>query len=251
MTLHLKVLASSSAGNCGLLIYRDKYFLIDAGFSGKRLRQLLQPFGIIPSDLSGVFVTHEHQDHIIGLKVLRKCPHIQFYANYRTANAIERKYELHGPWKIFNIGEAFYFDHDLSINTFPLPHDAIEPVGYTFKCDKYQCAWATDFGHMTQTIADALSQSDEIVLESNHDEQLLRNHPTRPAYLKERILGPLGHLSNRAAYDFLKNNRGIWQKIYLAHLSKDCNSYELVHQLFQPLAQRNHFELIIIDPRTI
>jgi phosphoribosyl 1,2-cyclic phosphodiesterase len=248
MTLTLKVLGSSSSGNCGLLINQGKYYLIDAGFSGRRISQLLKAYHITLSNLSGVFITHEHQDHIVGLKILTQQPHLNFYANFATSSAIESKYNIKGPWKIFKTGQIFDIDPSLSVKTFSIPHDTVDPIGFLFKTCDYSCAWVTDLGHITQDIRQALMKAQDIVFESNHDETLVRNHPTRPSYVKERILGPLGHLSNKAAFDFIKNNRGPWKNICLAHLSKDCNSCEIVKQLFQPLANTYGFKLTIVDP---
>ena len=246
MGLSLKVLGSSSSGNCGLLAYNGNYFLIDAGFSGKKIRELLQTYGLVLEDLSGVFVTHEHHDHIVGLKVLAR-KNIPFFANKRTAEAIEKKYALNYHWRIFESGREFLMQ-GLKIRPLIISHDAIEPVSFVFKSEEETCVWVTDIGSLEGNIVAAISEADILVLESNHDEQMVREHPTRPEYLKERILGPLGHLSNRTAYQLLKNTEGHWRTVCLAHLSKDCNSVQKVKQLFQPLADERQFELVIVDP---
>lgn len=246
-SISVKVLGSSSSGNCGLLIHKGRYYLIDAGFSGKKIKEKLSPFGITLNDLSGVFITHEHLDHILGLKVLSKVNSIKFYANYKTAQAIENQYKLQAPWCIFDTSDTFIVNN-LEIKTFSIPHDAGDPVGYLFKADNECCAWATDLGHITEEIATLLSQADTLILESNYDTQLLWGHPTRPQYLKERIASPLGHLSNAEAFNFIKNTPNHWKSVHLAHVSKDCNSVKILHQMFQPLALAQKFELEIIDP---
>lgn len=247
MMLSLTVLGSSSRGNCGLLIAGDRYFLIDAGFSGKKIQQKLSYFGIALNDLSGVFVTHEHSDHTSGLKVLRRVPNIKFYANFQTAQAIESLHYLEAPWALFNTGKVFSLG-PLSVQSFSITHDASDPVGFLFQMGQACCAWATDIGQMTDAVKQYLNQADTLVLESNHEPSLLWGHPTRPQYLKERIAGPYGHLSNHEAFSFLKNSSHTFKKVYLSHVSRDCNSVAIMKNLFQPLAQERRFELEIIDP---
>ena len=245
--LTIKVLGSSSSGNCGLLVCNEDYYLIDAGFSGKKTKEKLSKYGIDLHDISGIFITHEHHDHTQGLKVFSKVKNIKFYANYKTAQAIENKHKLNAPWCIFDSEESFFIKN-LLIQTFLVPHDAAEPVGFLFKSDATACAWVTDIGHITEKIEKILVQADTLVIESNHDINLLWNHPERPLYLKERVAGDHGHLSNHDAYKFIKNAPHHWKTVCLSHISKDCNSIHLLNQLFQPLAQQQKFELEIIDP---
>ncbi len=247
MTIDLKVLGSSSSGNCGLIVHHGIYYLIDAGFSGKKINEKLAQFGISLEDLSGVFITHEHQDHIKGFKKLSKLKHLKFYANYNTAQIIEDRLQLNARWTIFETDKIFKVN-TLSVLGFSIPHDAKDPVGYLFKSENDSCIWATDIGHITPKISQLLSKTRKLVLESNHELQLLWQHPTRPQYLKERIAGPYGHLSNQDVFNFIKNTSHNWQSICLAHISKDCNSVQLLQNLFQPLAEEQQFELEIIDP---
>lgn len=249
MGLSVKILGSSSKGNCGLLQIDHEFFLIDAGFSKKQIQTRLQAYGIALSDLSGVFITHEHQDHAIGLKALHQLPSICFYANAKTQQAIETRYPLSltdtpWPWSTFETGESFSI-HSLAVQTFRIPHDAAEPVGFLFRSGNESLAWATDIGHITKTVAQALSKADTLVIESNHDETLLWKHPTRPTSLKERIAQ--GHLSNTEVFSFLQQSQQAWKEVYLAHISAECNSTEILQALFQPLAQQKGFTLHIID----
>jgi len=247
MTMTIKVLGSSSSGNCGLLVSNGNYYLIDAGFSKKKTKEKLSKYGIDLSDISGVFITHEHQDHTHGLKMLSRINNIKFYANYKTAQAIETRYQINAPWYIFN-SEEIFFTRGISVQSFLVPHDAVEPVGFLFKNDKSSCVWVTDIGHITEKVAHFLVQADTLVIETNHDSTLLWNHPTRPQYLKERIAGNYGHLSNHDAFVFIKNAQHHWKNVCLSHISKDCNSLQILKQLFQPLAEHQKFELEIIDP---
>ena len=247
MAISIKVLGSSSSGNCGLLICSGHYYLIDAGFSGKKIKEKLAPYGLTLDDLEGIFLTHEHQDHCCGLKVLSKHKNITFYANQRTAKAIEKRYEIKGQWHFFESNKPFQV-HDLEILGFRTSHDAIEPVGFLFKTEQQCCCWATDIGCITPQMADVLAEVDNLILEANHDLDLLWHHPTRPQYLKERIASDIGHLSNGAAFQFIKNNPHHLKSLCLAHISKDCNSIDIVKRLFQPLALEQHFDLEIVDP---
>ncbi len=247
MAISIKVLGSSSSGNCGLLICSGHYYLIDAGFSGKKIKEKLVAYGLTLDDLEGIFLTHEHQDHCCGLKVLSKHQNIKFYANYRTAQAIEKRYQLKGQWSIFESNKPFNV-HDLEVLGFRTSHDAIEPVGFLFKADHQCCCWATDIGCITPEMAKILIEADNLILEANHDLDLLWHHPSRPQYLKERIASDTGHLSNGAAFQFVKNSPHHLKSLCLAHISKDCNSIDIIKRLFQPLAMEQHFDLEIVDP---
>ena len=247
MAISIKVLGSSSSGNCGLLICSGHYYLIDAGFSGKKIKEKLATYGLTLEDLEGLFLTHEHQDHCCGLKVLSKHKNIKFYANYRTAEAVEKRYHLEGQWSIFESNKPFNV-HDLEVLGFRTSHDAIEPVGFLFKTSTQCCCWATDIGCITPEMANVLIKADDLILEANHDLDLLWHHPTRPQYLKERIASDTGHLSNGAAFQFVKNSPHHLKSLCLAHISKDCNSIDIVKRLFQPLAMEQHFDLEIVDP---
>ena len=250
--LRIDILGSSSKGNCGLLTVDGCHYLVDAGFSGKRLGAYLQRYGLTLSDIDGVFLTHEHQDHTAGLKALVKFPNVRFFANTKTAQAVEARYKVTScrpfayPWTTFETGDTLTIG-TLLVQTFPVSHDAVDPVGFVFHAENDGCAWATDIGRLTPGVIKALSQVDTLVLEANHDEELLWKHPHRPQYLKERIAGITGHLSNDEVFRLLRNPHP-WKCIYLVHLSRECNSVELLRGKFERLASERHFELHIIDP---
>ena len=187
MSLKIDILGSSSKGNCGLLTVDGSHYLIDAGFSGKQLKERLARYGLTLSDIEGVFLTHEHQDHAAGLKVLSKLSEIRFFANPKTAQAIKERYEITSrpfgdPWNTFETGDTLTFG-DFTVQSFSIPHDAADPVGFLFRSEEACLAWATDIGRLTPKIAEYLSQADALVLEANHDEELLWKHPHRPQYL--------------------------------------------------------------------
>ena len=254
MSLKIDILGSSSKGNCGLLTVGGSHYLIDAGFSGKQIRERLQRYGLTLSDIEGVFLTHEHHDHTAGLKALSKLSEIRFFANPKTAEAIEARYEVTdkrqpfvNPWNTFETGDTLTFG-DLTVQSFLIPHDAADPIGFVFRSEEDCLAWATDIGRLTPRITEYLSQADTLVLEANHDDELLWKHPQRPQYLKERVAGETGHLSNEDVCKFLQNAPPTLKRVYLVHVSRECNSLELLRQTFEPLAIEKGFELHIVDP---
>ncbi len=236
MPIRFTILGSSSSGNCSLLTTDNSKILIDAGFSGKRICELLKSIGESIENIDGVFITHEHSDHASGVRGLSKFKHLQFYANRDTAQAIQSKLKSRPTWKQFETGSTFTF-RDFEITSFSIPHDAYDPVGYVFKTGKNgdlfspprSLAWATDLGYVSELVKERIRQVDILVLEANYDLDLLNNDTKRPWSIKQRIIGRHGHLSNEAAKELIDSiDEPNWKQIYLAHLSKDCNSVQKV-----------------------
>lgn len=238
MSLRFKILGSSSRGNCALLITEDCRVLIDAGFSGKRIGEMLEEVGESIDGLDAVFVTHEHSDHINGMRGLTRYNNLPVFANHATAQAVQRPIKRALNWQMFETGSTFRF-RDLEIETFPIPHDAYDPVGFVFShgeddlfSPRRKVAWATDLGYAPELVRQKIRDVDILVVESNHCPELLQRSE-RPWSLKQRIAGRHGHLSNAAAVELL---RGIedprWKQVYLAHLSGECNSLEAVEKSF-------------------
>jgi phosphoribosyl 1,2-cyclic phosphodiesterase len=243
MGIQFDVLGSSSAGNAGLLRTDRGNYLVDAGFSGRKLSARLAPFHLKLEDIKGVFITHEHRDHIAGLNVLSKIPSVSFFLNAPTAEALGMRCPPF-PCTIFETGKSFVVD-GLHVDPFSLPHDAEDPVGFLFRSPSRKStaldsvAWVTDLGHVPSHLGAIVKEAQWLLLEANHDPVLLQNHPRRPWSLKQRILGPLGHLSNESTHQFLETARGArWERIILAHLSPECNSVHRVRSLFTPLERR-------------
>ena len=229
--LHVTFLGSSSRGNCAVLKTKDGIFLIDAGLSGKKIKEKLDALGIAMHQLAGVFITHEHQDHTIGLKTLCRIPGFRCYANSETAKAIEKRYSIKAQWNCFTTGQVFPIQ-SLHIQTFPVEHDAVCPVGFLFKTETQTLAWATDLGRITDMVASRLLQANRLVLESNHDEELLWRSQ-RPLYLKERIAQ--NHLSNQEVHPFIAAHIRQWSTVHLIHLSDECNQIDRLWFLFSTL----------------
>lgn len=233
--MRFRVLGSSSSGNCALIETAETRVLVDAGFSGRRLQALLRAEGIPLESVEAVFLTHEHGDHMKGLRGLARYPGIRFFANYGTAHAAQAVLQRELRWTLFETGRSFVFK-DLTIDTLLLPHDAMEPVGYVFRSGKgslfdpfRSLAWVTDLGHVPPGLGDFVREARLLVLEANHDPDMLEMDGKRPFMVKQRIAGRHGHLSNLAAREFLESvERPLWERVVLAHLSKDCNHPEKV-----------------------
>ncbi|WP_269540219.1 MBL fold metallo-hydrolase [Cerasicoccus fimbriatus] len=254
--MRFRILGSSSSGNAALLITPQSKVLIDAGFSGRRLREKLAGIGESLESIDAVFITHEHGDHTAGLKALTRLPHLKFFANRDTARAAQAKLDRKVNWGLFETGVGFQFN-DLKVHPFAIPHDAHDPVGYVFECGDgslfspfRKLAWLTDLGYAPQLVKEHIRDCDMLVLEANYDLELLERCEKRPWSTKQRIRGRHGHLSNEAAFELLAeaaNPR--WRHICLAHLSKDCNCPNLVHRHFEPLRNGNHnLRIDVFDP---
>ncbi|SDL13797.1 MBL fold metallo-hydrolase [Natronincola ferrireducens] len=221
-------LVSGSSGNCHFLSNGEEHLLIDVGLSGKQIQNKLQEIGFQPNRLTGILVSHEHHDHICGVGVLSRRFNIPIYANAPTWVAMEGKIgaikanniKVFDTEKTFTIGELEVFPYNIS-------HDAAEPVGYTFQSGSVKISIATDLGYIDKSTLDKLGDSHLVVLESNHDEAMLKAG-SYPYHLKRRILSDIGHLSNEAAgnavVELVKKNV---KNILLAHLSKENNFPEL------------------------
>lgn len=224
--LTLTTLASGSSGNCILLSGGGTHVLVDAGISCRRICKALRALGVDPGEVAGVLVTHEHSDHISGLATLAKQFHIPVYASagtgrqlcYRIA-ALEDVLRLCAPGTSFTVG-------GLDVETFPTLHDAAEPMGYAVSDGERKAAVVTDLGAVTQEVRHGMAGAGLVVVESNHDEEWVRSGPY-PYFLKERILGDYGHLSNEAGGALARSavETGA-HTVLLAHLSSENNTPE-------------------------
>lgn len=228
MSLHFSVLASGSTGNA-IYIESDQHsFLVDAGLSGKQMEGLFQKIDRDMSKLSGIFVTHEHSDHIKGLGVVARKYKLPVYANEKTWEAmngligevpVEQKF-------VFNMETVKSFG-STDIESFGVSHDAAEPMFYVFHNGDKKLVLITDTGYVSDRMKGIISNADTYVFESNHDVQMLRMG-RYPWNIKRRILSDVGHVSNEDAAIAMSDVAGDHtKKIYLAHLSLDNNMKEL------------------------
>jgi phosphoribosyl 1,2-cyclic phosphodiesterase len=204
--------------------------LIDAGLSGRETRRRLELVGIAPDTVSAICVTHEHDDHCGSLRALSRKGQVPLFANSGTIEGITNSGKGEGlVWNVFATGSCFSIG-EMQIESFSVPHDSYDPVGFVMKSGAQRLAVVTDMGVVTGLIRERLSGSQVVILESNHDEQMLRD-ADRPWSLKQRIAGRQGHLSNAQAGNLLASVAGSGLKVvFLAHLSSDCNRPELARR---------------------
>jgi phosphoribosyl 1,2-cyclic phosphodiesterase len=224
------ILGSGSSGNCAYLEAGETRLLIDAGFSGRQIRQRLASIGRAPEGLTGILITHEHSDHIQGLKAIAAKLNIPLYCNRHTREAIEAQLATKFDCRMFVTGGSFDLG-DVGIDTFSVPHDAQDPVGFVLNTSAGSIGFLTDLGHATKLVVERIRRANVVVLEANHDLKLLQEDTRRPWSLKQRILSRHGHLSNDAAADVLEEIvHPDLKHLYLGHLSRDCNRPELAHK---------------------
>lgn len=221
----LTMLGSGSAGNSALVATEHGRLLIDGGLSARQLVLRLAQCGITPRELDGVLLTHEHGDHVCGLEVLCRKFQVPIYCNALTAEAIRSgSLGKHRNWRIFRTGAAFSIC-DITVESFSVPHDAVEPVGFTLHAGASALGYVTDLGQVTRLAIERLREVQTLMIETNHDEKLLQNDPHRPWPVKQRIQSRHGHLSNAAAAAIIEQLLpGKIGRVVLGHLSRDCNS---------------------------
>lgn len=233
-------LYSGSSGNCLYISDGNTKLLIDAGVSAKKVVEALHSIGEKPSELSAILVSHEHSDHTRGVGIISRKFNIPIYANESTWGMMEKEV---GPVNVenrlyFSTGMEFELGN-ISVKTFSIPHDASDPVGFNFFVSGRKITTATDIGHITKSLLNNLYMSDLILLESNHDIEMLKVGPY-PWNLKKRILGDMGHLSNEMAGKVVAHlaENGT-KRFLLGHLSKENNFPELAYQtVFNALAEK-------------
>lgn len=219
-------LISGSSGNCTFISSGDTNLLIDCGLSGKNLEKLLALIDVRPSDINAMLITHEHIDHVRGAGVVSRRYNIPIAATQKThmamdiGNISDENRILINPYEDFEIG-------NIGIKAFQIPHDAADPVGYSFFAENKKYTLATDMGNMSDSLLNEIKGSHSVILESNHDVEMLRIGPY-PYPLKQRILGDFGHLSNEmAAQTALALVKSGTQNIMLGHLSENNNTPEI------------------------
>lgn len=245
MGIRFTILASGSTGNASIIETADARLLVDAGLSAKKLEQLMEAREFHPRKLDGILVTHEHVDHIKGLSVLARKYELPVYANSETWKAMDKQAgDIPDTKKeIMETGSMKQFG-GLCVESFAISHDAAEPVGYCFSCEGMKLSFATDLGYVSEKVLGKIIDSDVLILESNHDIEMLRiGH--YPWNIKRRILSDIGHLSNEAAGEAMSHivKEGKARRVYLAHLSRDHNVMDLAKLTVQRVVEDNGFSL--------
>jgi phosphoribosyl 1,2-cyclic phosphodiesterase len=231
VSVRFTILGSGSGGNCAYLEAGETRLLIDAGFSARQIRERLAGIGRAPEGLTGILVTHEHGDHICGLGTLCAKVGVPVFVNRFTREAIEKEFpKTKFNFRQFETGADFPLG-EVQVQTFSVPHDAMDPVGFLLETDGGNLGFLTDLGHVTKLIMERVRRAQVLVLEANHDLKLLQDDTKRPWSTKQRILSRHGHLSNDAAGDVARDLAGPdLSHIYLGHLSRDCNRPELARK---------------------
>ncbi len=235
-------LASGSKGNCIFLGTSQTKILIDAGLSAKATQAKLSEIGVNLSEIDAILVTHEHTDHIQGLKLLAFKYGIPVLANHETAKGIVETFHECPKFKIFTTGETFHFG-DLEIHPFSIQHDTPDPVAFTIKTEGHKLGFCTDLGFVTSLVRYQLADCDYLYLESNHQPSMV-HACSRPLVYKQRVLGRSGHLSNEACGNLLAEvAHSDLKHVHLAHLSSECNSPEVALQVVREILESKGIHL--------
>jgi phosphoribosyl 1,2-cyclic phosphodiesterase len=230
------VLASGSSGNCALLATERTRILVDAGLSFRALASRMASVGEQVETLHAVLVTHEHSDHIAGLARVARRLGITVYISKLTAPAVDWG-EVPPRLECFQAGASFVVG-DIEVDSFGIPHDAIDPVGFCFHVDGVKIAVATDLGYLTESVKFHLRSATLMLLEANHDIEMLKVGPY-PWSVKQRVMSRVGHLSNDTISDFLLGDfDGSPAGLILGHLSEHNNHPEIVRLVAKQALQR-------------
>jgi phosphoribosyl 1,2-cyclic phosphodiesterase len=236
MGVSVSMLASGSRGNCAIVASASTKILVDAGISGRETFKRMKAIGDDPLTLSAILITHEHSDHVYGLATLAKKLRIPVFMTGATHQVWSRAMRVQNGEKPqleklerFDAGHRFQIG-DIQVQPFTIPHDAADPVGFTFRCEGIKVGIATDLGYVPVSVRDHLRGCDVLVMESNHDLEMLRVGPY-PWSVKQRVMSRVGHLSNVALADFFTSdydNSATF--VVLAHLSEQNNHPEIARR---------------------
>lgn len=233
MKIRFISLASGSSGNCYYLGTENYGILIDAGIGIRSIKKGLRDINVTLDSICAVFVTHDHADHIKCVGCLGEKYNIPVYSTRMVHKGINHSYcvteKLSTCVRYIEKGDTLLI-RDFMISAFEVPHDGTDNIGYCIEIDGKTFSFLTDLGHITPTAATYICKANYLILETNYDDEMLKMG-SYPAYLKERINGPNGHLSNMETADFLAENHNEGLKyVWLCHLSKDNNHPELAYK---------------------
>jgi phosphoribosyl 1,2-cyclic phosphodiesterase len=201
---------------------------VDAGFSARQIVRRLETAGVRPESLDGILITHEHSDHVAGLEIFCRRFCVPIYANPLTAETLRRGSLADFPkWNLFATGAVFSIQN-IQIQSFYVPHDAVDPTAFVFTTDEGSIGFLTDLGYAPNLALERVRLVDTLMIETNHDERMLQEDNKRPWSVKQRILSRHGHLSNDAAAKLVASIAGDrLRRVVLGHLSRDCNRADL------------------------
>ena len=234
-------LYSGSSGNSILVGSNNTKILVDAGVSGKSIICALEDINELPQNIKGIFITHEHIDHIKGAGIFSRKFDTPIYANAETWCAMESQLGKIKEHNIKVIDKREVYVGDLIVKGYNISHDATNPMGYNIYCEDKKITIATDLGYVSEEVKLAIKDSDILLMESNHDVEMLK-FGSYPYSLKQRVLSNIGHLSNdscgEALVEYLKKNSKS-KKVFLGHLSRNNNFPELAYKTVEGILTDN------------
>jgi len=230
--LSLSILGSGSSGNCAVIRTEHSCLLLDAGLSARQIVLRLELVGLKPGDLDGILLTHEHGDHTQGLDILCRKHDLPVFATPLTQESLLQTTVTRSRprWRLMQTGAVFKFQ-DLSIESFSVPHDAADPVGFVIADEDSRLGVLSDVGFITNLIRERLRGAHSLFIEANYDAPMLEADPRRPWATKQRISGRHGHLSNEQAAELIQAiAHEDLHHIILGHLSDDCNDPDVARK---------------------
>lgn len=235
--LRFSVLGSGSTGNSTIIECGSTRILIDAGLSAKQLCVRLDSIGIDPASISAILITHEHGDHVGGLKSFLKKHPVPLYATAETAHVVRESGVNGAEWITFEAGQEFIINH-LTVSSFAIQHDAVDPVGFVVSNGNFRFGLLSDAGYVTSSVKVHLKKLSAMFVEANYDEELLELDTKRPWSIKQRIASRHGHLSNVQVEELIRDvaHSGLTQIVF-GHLSSDCNCPKKVTTRFTNLLE--------------
>lgn len=256
VSVQLTILGSGSKGNCAYLETNQTKLLIDAGLSARQIQlrlDALKPGANLLKEseeggIQGILLTHEHSDHSGAVGILSSKYKIPVFCNRLTHDELTLNIKKKFEHRLFETGSVFEIG-DVRIETFSVPHDAQDPVGFVLNIGAIRIGIATDLGHITRLVVERLRNTHLLLLEANHDVQMLQDNPHRPWHLKQRVLSRHGHLSNEATATAVEQLVSpCLQHLVLTHMSQDCNRPDLALSVVRKALEKigaNHVLLTV------
>lgn len=239
--IRFAVLGSGSGGNAAVVECGGQRLMIDAGLSAKQLCLRLHVMGIEPRSLDGILLTHEHGDHVRGLKTFLKQHPVPVFTTAATARVVRETGIEGGTWKYFEAGQEFAIG-GIAVETYAIQHDAVDPVGFVISHAQRRLGFLSDAGFVTRSMTERLRGLAALFCEANYDTELLEADTKRPWTIKQRISSRHGHLSNDQVIELVRDIvHADLGRVVLGHLSSDCNSPEMIlRQLSECLRELGH-----------
>ena len=237
--MKVSILGSGSSGNSTFIVVDKVKILIDAGFSGKKIKEKLEVIGEDINNIQALLITHEHGDHILGAGIISRKYNLPLYITEESYDVCQHKLGKINPSNL-NFIEGNFYLNDVSITPFDVMHDAVRTIGFSVEYMEKKLTLATDIGHITNIVREQFKGSQIAIIECNYDYNMLMNCDY-PWDLKSRVKGRNGHLCNEDTAKFLTElYHDDLEKVYLVHVSNDSNRYDLAYNTVE-------FELIKND----